>query len=156
MFGGSVSRNDPMAITLKNLYSEVVICWPAAPGQTRGRHSLDVFMRTHSDALRAGCAVLLLSLLSITTMAAGADFHVLGIVMVIDTKHIEVKTSKGSIVSVLLNKQVKFKNKSNPKSNDPPVVGDRVIIEASKDDKTKKVSATVVHYSPVMTASPPQ
>ena len=112
MFGGSVSRNDPMAITLKNLYSEVVICWPAAPGQTRGRHSLDVFMRTHSDALRAGFAVLLLSLLSITTMAAGGDFHVLGIVMVIDTKHIEVKTSKGSIVSVLLNKQVKFKTKA--------------------------------------------
>ncbi|MBX3328903.1 MAG: hypothetical protein KF722_00765 [Nitrospira sp.] len=89
-------------------------------------------------------------------MAAGTDFHVLGIVMAIDTKHIEVKTAKGAIVSVLLNKPVKFKNKSNPKSNDPPVVGDRVIIEATKDDKTKKVSATVVHYSPVTIAPPPR
>ena len=156
MLVGSVSRNDPMAITLKNLYSEVVICWPAAPGRTRERRHLDVFMRTHYDALRAGCAVLLLSLLWVTTMAACADFHVLGIVMVIDTKHIEVKTSKGSVVSVLINQQVKFRNKSNPKSNDPPAVGDRVIIEATKDDKTKKVSATVVHYSPVTTVPPPR
>jgi hypothetical protein len=107
--------------------------------------------------LRAGIAVLFLSfLLSITTMAAGMDLHVLGIVMAIDTKHIEVKTAKGPTVSVLLGKQVKFKNKTNPKSNDPPVVGDRVIIEATKDDKTKKVSATVVYYSPITTASPPR
>jgi len=49
---------------------------------------------------------------------------------------------------------VKFKNKSNPTSNDPPTVGDRVIIEATKDDKTKKISATVVHYSPNKTVSP--
>ncbi len=87
-------------------------------------------------------------------MAAGTDLHVLGIVTAIDAKHIEVKTAKGPVVSVLLNKPVKFKNKSNQKSNDPPIVGDRVIIEATKDDKTKKVSATVVHYSSVKTASP--
>ena len=75
--------------------------------------------------------------------------HVLGIVRAIDAKHIEVKTAKGPVVSVLLNKQVRYKNKSNPKSTDPPAVGDRVIIEASKDDTNKKVTATVVHYSPV-------
>lgn len=107
------------------------------------------------DALRAGSAGLLLALfLSATAMAAATDFHVLGIVTAIDAKHIEVKTAKGPTVSVLLNKPVKFKNKSNPKSNEPPVAGDRVIIEATKDDKTKKVSATVVHYSPIKTASP--
>jgi hypothetical protein len=114
-------------------------------------------MQKHYDTLRVGCAVLLLSFsLSTTTIVAGMDLHVLGIVMAIDAKHIEVKTAKGPIVSVLLNKQVKFKNKSNLKSNDPPVVGDRVIIEATKDDTTKKVSATVVHYSPVTIASPPR
>ena len=84
------------------------------------------------------------------------SLHVLGIVAAIDAKHLEVKTAKGPVVSVLLNKQVKYKNKNNPKSVDPPAVGDRVIIEASKDDKTKKVSATVVHYSPVKTASQPR
>jgi hypothetical protein len=89
-------------------------------------------------------------------MAAGTDIHVLGIVSAIDVKHIEVKTTKGPTVSVLLTRQVKFKNKGNPKSNDPPVVGDRVIIEATKDDKTKKVSATVVHYSSVKTTPPPR
>lgn len=103
----------------------------------------------------AGSALLGL-LLSITTMVYGADLHVLGIVAAIDAKHIEVKIAKGPVVSVLLTKQVKFRNKSNLKSIDPPAVGDRVIIEASKDDKTKKVSATVVHYSSVKTASPPR
>lgn len=111
----------------------------------------------HYDALKAGRAVLLLAfLLSATEIASGTDLHVLGIVTAIDAKHIEVKTAKGPVVSVLLTRPVKFKNKSNPKSNDPPAMGDRVIIEATKDDKTKKVSATVVHYSPVKTASPPR
>lgn len=104
-----------------------------------------------------GCAILvaLFSLPAIVP-AAGTDLHVLGIVAAIDAKHIEVKTAKGPVVSVLLNKPVRFKNKSNPKSNDPPVVGDRVIIEATKDDKTKKVSATVVYYSPVKTPASPR
>jgi hypothetical protein len=35
-------------------------------------------------------------------------------------------------------------------------VGDRVIIEAAKDDKTKKVTAAIVHYSPVRNAPPPR
>ncbi len=74
--------------------------------------------------------------------------HVLGIVTSIDEKHIDVKTAKGQVVSVLLTKQVKYKNKNNPKSLDPPAVGDRVIIEASRDEKNKKVTATIVHYSP--------
>ncbi|THJ16604.1 MAG: hypothetical protein CAF42_011645 [Nitrospira sp. CG24B] len=82
--------------------------------------------------------------------------HVLGIVTAIDAKHIDIKTAKGPVVPVLLSKQVKFKNKSKPTSNDPPTVGDRVIIEATKDDKTKKLSATVVHYSPNKTPSPPR
>lgn len=95
-------------------------------------------------------------LLSTAVLVYGADLHVLGIVTAIDAKHIEVKTPKGPVVPVLLNKQVRFRNKSNPKSTNPPVVGDRVIIEATKDDKTKKMSATVVHYSAVNTASPPR
>jgi hypothetical protein len=101
--------------------------------------------------------VLLVGLLPPTaSMVYGADLqHVLGTVTAIDAKHLEVKTARGPVVSVLLTKQVKFKNKNNPKLNDPPTVGDRVIIEASKDDKNKKVTATIVHYSPVRHASPP-
>lgn len=96
--------------------------------------------------------MLLLSLwLSPMASAKGPELllHVLGTVTAIDAKHLEVKTAKGPVVSVLLNKQVQYKNKSNPKSSDPPAVGDRVIIEASKDDKNKKVTATIVHYSPM-------
>jgi hypothetical protein len=103
--------------------------------------------------------ILLFASLLLTTMvsAKGPDLlHVLGTVAVIDLKHIEVKPAKGPVVSVLLNKQVKYKNKNNPKSIDPPTVGDHVIIEASKDDKTKKVTATVVHYSPIRNAPPPR
>lgn len=102
--------------------------------------------------------ILLTSLwLSPIASATGPELlHVLGIVTAVDAQHIEVKTAKGPVVPVLLGKQVKFKNKSNPKSNDPPTVGDRVIIEATKDDKTKKMSATVVHYSPIKTVSPPR
>jgi hypothetical protein len=77
--------------------------------------------------------------------------HVLGTVTTIDATHVEVKTAKGAVVSVLLDKQVKFKNKNNPKSVDPPEVGDRVIIEATRDKQ--KVTATIVHYSPMRNTS---
>ncbi len=113
-------------------------------------------LKTYEDLLRSCLILLVACVLPTIVMAADTDLHVLGIVTAIDEKHIEVKTAKGPTVSVLLNKQVKFKNKNNPKSIDPPTVSDRVIIEATKDDKTKKVSATVVHYSSVKTASPPQ
>lgn len=77
--------------------------------------------------------------------------HVLGTVTAIDAAHVEVKTAKGSVVSVLLNKQVQFKNKNNPKSVDPPEMGDRVIIEATRDKQ--KMTATIVHYSPMRNTS---
>jgi hypothetical protein len=102
--------------------------------------------------------LLLASLLLPPTVSAKESelLHVLGIVTAVDAKHIEVKTAKGPVVSVLLGKQVKFKNKSNTKSIDLPMVGDRVIIEAAKDEKTKKVTATVVHYSSIRNAPPPR
>lgn len=113
-------------------------------------------MFKHYDGWVRSCLILLAAcVLPTLVMAAGTEIHVLGIVAAIDEKHIDVKTAKGPTVSVLLNKQVKFKNKSNPKSNEAPIVGDRVIIEATKDDKTKKMSATVVHYSSVKTALSP-
>lgn len=80
--------------------------------------------------------------------------HVLGTVTAIDATHVEVKTAKGQIVSVLLNKQVQFKNKLNTKSVDLPEVGDRVIIEATKEKQ--KVMATIVHYSPMRNPSTPR
>lgn len=114
-------------------------------------------MLKHLDRLAISSLAFLIGLLlPANAMVYGADFHVLGIVTAIDGKHIEVKTAKGPVVSLLLTKQVKFKNKSNPKSNDPPIVGDRVIIEATKDDTNKKVTATVVHYSPVRNVPPPR
>ncbi|MBH0192748.1 MAG: hypothetical protein HP492_13550 [Nitrospira sp.] len=72
--------------------------------------------------------------------------HVVGTVTAIDHKHIEVKTPNKAVpVSVKLTKHVQFKNKNNPASTNPPGVGDRVIIEATKDNK--KLVATIVYYS---------
>ncbi|MBH0201789.1 MAG: hypothetical protein HP496_05685 [Nitrospira sp.] len=112
-------------------------------------------MARHYNLITVGVVLLTSLWLSPVASAKSPELlHVLGTVTTIDAKHVEVKTAKGPIVSVLLNKQVKFKNKMNPKSIDPPAVGDHVIIEASKDDKNKKVTAAVVHYSPMKSTSP--
>lgn len=49
------------------------------------------------------------------SFAYGADQHVLGTVMAIDTKHIEVKTSKGQSVDVQIDKRTLYKDKNDPK-----------------------------------------
>lgn len=100
---------------------------------------------------------LLACLLSVPlAWAHGTGQHVLGTVTAIDAKHIEVKTQKGAIVSVNLTKQTRFKAKGNPKSTEPPSVGDRVVIETTRDEKDKKVlTATEVHYSTAKAAPAP-
>ena len=82
---------------------------------------------------------------SATVWAHGSGQHVLGTVTAIDGTHIEVKTPKGAMISVQLTKQTRFKEKGNPSSTEPPAIGDRVVIEATKDKKT--LTATEVHYS---------
>jgi len=84
------------------------------------------------------------------TQAGPSTQHVLGTVTAIDEQHVKVKTSRGVVVSVKTT-QVLFKDKSNPQSTSPPTVGDRVIIEATKENKV--LTATVVYYSPVKNAS---
>ena len=92
-------------------------------------------------------AVALLVLPAVTS-AHGSGQHVLGTVTAIDGTHIEVKTPKGATVSVNLTKHTRFKEKGNPKSAEPPSIGDRVVIEATRDEKDKTVlTATEVHYS---------
>ena len=95
--------------------------------------------------------ILFLGMLSVATSVSAADKgvqHVVGTVTAIDHKHIEVKTPNRTVpVSVKLTKNVQFKNKTNPASVTPPGVGDRVIIEATKDNK--KLVATIVYYSTI-------
>jgi hypothetical protein len=82
---------------------------------------------------------------------------VLGTVMAIDATHVEVKTSKGRTVDVQVNKQTRFKEKSNPKGATLPVVGDRVVIKAIKDDKKsdKALLATEINFSAATRVPPP-
>lgn len=92
-------------------------------------------------------AVLALICLVISTpaFAHGTGQHVLGTVTAIDATHLEIKTPKGKTVDVQFTKQTRFKEKGNPKGTNLPAVGDRVVIEATKDDKA--LIATEVHYS---------
>ena len=86
-----------------------------------------------------------LLLTSPVVWAHGSGQHVLGTVTSIDSSHIEVKTPKGAMVSVKVTKQTRFKEKGNPASRELPVIGDRVVIEATKEAKT--LTATEVNYS---------
>lgn len=79
--------------------------------------------------------------------------HVVGTVAAIDQKRLVVTTFKGQTISIKLTKQVRYKDKTNPQSNLPPAVGDRVIVEAVRDKKT--LTAAVVHYSPMGQPSEP-
>ena len=92
---------------------------------------------------------ILLSLALILTSSAawahGSGQHVFGTVTAIDSTHIEVKTPKGAMMTVKVTKQTRFKEKGNPGSRELPVIGDRVVIEATKDAKT--LTATEVNYS---------
>lgn len=89
--------------------------------------------------------VLAFLLMSATAYAHGSGQHVLGTVTAIDEKHIEIKTPQGTAVSVRLTKQTRFTEKGNPKATAPPALGDRVVIEAMKENKI--LTATEVHYS---------
>lgn len=99
--------------------------------------------------------MLALALLTTSTLvwAHGSGQHVLGTVVAIDDKSVDVKTTKGGTVSVKLTAQTRFKQKGNAKSVERPSVGDRVVIEASKDDKV--LTAIEVHYSAAKHVAPP-
>jgi len=89
---------------------------------------------------------------STPSFAYGADIHVLGTVMAIDAKHVEVKTPKGQ-VDVQVNNKTRYKDQHDPKGTDRPEVGDRVIVIATKNDKkgAKKgdplLLATEIYFS---------
>ncbi|HKY73268.1 MAG TPA: DUF5666 domain-containing protein [Nitrospira sp.] len=103
--------------------------------------------------LRLYLTALFVLTLSSGAFAHGTGQHVLGTVVAIDAKHLEVKTQKGTTVDVQINKQTRFKEKDRPKSTNLPEVGDRVVIEAIKDEKT--LTATEVHFSSMKKQMPP-
>ena len=86
--------------------------------------------------------------ISTPSFALGADQHVLGTVMAIDTRHVEVKTPKGP-VNVQVDKRTRYKDERNPKGVNMPEVGDRVIIKATKGAKKGDplLLATEIHFS---------
>ncbi|MEO6307626.1 MAG: DUF5666 domain-containing protein [Nitrospiraceae bacterium] len=91
--------------------------------------------------------------ISTASVAHGTDQHVLGTVMAIHGTHVEVKTPMGGTVDVRVDKQTRFKEKNNPKGGQVPMVGDRVIITATKSDKL--LLATEVYFSSARRALAP-
>ena len=87
--------------------------------------------------------------ISTASFAHGTDQHVLGTVMAIDARHVEVKTPKGQPVDVQVNKKTRYKDESNSKGANVPEVGDRVIIKATQGDKKGDpvLLATEIHFS---------
>lgn len=81
----------------------------------------------------------------VLSAAHGSGQHVLGVVTAIDTVHIEIKTPKGQSVSVRLTDKTHYKAKNLRRTKNTPQVGDRVVIEAEKDDSG--LIATEVHFS---------
>ena len=77
--------------------------------------------------------------------AHGEGQHVLGTVTTIDQERLAIKTQKGAIVEVQLNKQTRFKEKGNPKGTNLPAVGNRVVVETVKDNNV--LTAIEVHFS---------
>ena len=86
--------------------------------------------------------------ISMPSFATGTDQHVLGTLMAIDAKHLEIKTPKG-LVNVQVNKKTRYKDERNPKGDTMPEVGDRVIIKATKGEKKgdPPLLATEIHFS---------
>lgn len=95
--------------------------------------------------LRFIAMALMLICTPVLAAAHGTGQHVLGVVTAIDAVHIEVKTPKGQAVSVRLTDKTQYKAKNLRRTKNTPQVGDRVVIEAEKDDKG--LIATEVHFS---------
>lgn len=95
--------------------------------------------------------IMLLTFLFISTasFSQGTDQHVLGTIMAIDATHLEIKTTKGQLVTLRLNKQTRHKDESNPKGANMPAVGDRVVVKATKSEKKgdNVLIAAEVHFS---------
>ena len=82
---------------------------------------------------------------STLAFAHGEGQHVLGTVTAIDQTHLEIKTQKGAIVEVQLNKQTRFKEKGNSKGTNLPSVGNRVVVETVEDNDV--LTAIEVNFS---------
>ncbi len=95
--------------------------------------------------LRFILMALILICTPILVAAHGSGQHVLGVVTAIDTVHIEIKTPKGQSVSVRLTDKTQYKAKNLRRTKNTPQVGDRVVIEAEKDNSG--LIATEVHFS---------
>ncbi|RPH81383.1 MAG: hypothetical protein EHM80_02515 [Nitrospiraceae bacterium] len=95
--------------------------------------------------------------MSAPRFAHSAEQHVLGTITAIDATHVEIKTTMGQSVQVLVNKKTRYKDESNPKKATMPEVGNRVVIMAEKIEKkgSNVLQANTIHFSSAKRAPTP-
>lgn len=72
--------------------------------------------------------------ISTASLAHGTNQHIFGTITAIHGTRIEVKTPMGGTVDVRVDKQTDFKEKKNWKDFHIPMVGEHVIITATKSN----------------------
>jgi hypothetical protein len=74
-------------------------------------------------------------LVSTMAFAHGGGQHVLNTATAIDDNHSDVKRTRGESVSVNLTKLARFKDRDNQASTELPTAGNRVVIEATRENQ---------------------
>jgi preprotein translocase subunit YajC len=87
-----------------------------------------------------------LILLSNNLLAHGGKTHIMGTVMAVDARHVEVKTKEGKTVSILLGKDTKYQKGDLAAAFSDIQVGQRVFVEAT--GKVDKMTASEIHLAP--------
>ncbi len=77
--------------------------------------------------------------------AHGGGTHVMGTVADLDAQHVVVKTKDGKTMSVLLNKETKYRKGTAAATRADLKVGDRVVVHAS--GKEDKMTASEIRFS---------
>lgn len=89
-------------------------------------------------------AVLVLILSPLLIWAHGTGIHVLGTVAEITADHLSIRVPNGDTVTVTVNAKTRYRTKKG--TTPKPQVGDRVVIEAAKDNGT--LTAVEVQFNP--------
>ena len=80
--------------------------------------------------------------------AHGAHTHkVMGTVSAVHDKHLEVKTTDGKTVSIALDAKTVYQQGKAKADMKMLTVGERVVVEATEDDKTKIMTAKTVQMA---------
>jgi hypothetical protein len=100
--------------------------------------------------VRLALASILVLCVSPGLWAHGTGVHVLGTVTEITADHLNIRVPNGGTVTVNVDAKTRYRTKKG--TTPTPQVGDRVVIEAAKDDNA--LLAVDVQFSPPPVSTP--